>query len=605
MNNRIGLSRTGALMLSLSSGTQKCAKGMLLAGFAVTPFIQATAQKQPNVILIITDDQGYGDLGIHGNPHVKTPNIDRFAKESARFTNFYVSPVSAPTRSSLMTGRYSMRTGVRDTYNGGAIMASSEVTIAEILKEKGYSTGVFGKWHLGDNYPSRPGDQGFDKSVIHLTGGMAQPGDITTYLRGDSAYYDPVLWHNGKQQKYNGYCSDVFTGQALDFIKQNRSKPFFCYLAFNAPHTPLQLPDIYNNKYYNIYNDINPSSGFPDKLAGSMTDKDREDARKVYAMVSNIDDNVGKVLRLLDETGLKENTVVIFMTDNGPQQRRYNGGMNGLKGSVYRGGVRVPFFISYPAMKIANRDVDVTSAHIDVLPTLAEICRAELPPGRKIDGRSMVPFILKNEKISDSRPLFFYWTRKNPEKYNNIALMKGNYRLIGQADYNSEDEGLMLFDTETDPGETRNIFREKAVIAGQMKKSLDSMLLELSGSENMQGPLHISVGTPYENPVILNRNDAWGERGVWEQEEVYGVWNLEVSEGMFDIRFRFKNPVPGGGRMMIDLNALSLQKRTSGENQLWIEMKDVRLPGGKYTFYPFYETGNRRILPLWVEIERK
>jgi hypothetical protein len=173
---------------------------LLTLGITGSSVLMAGAQQHPNVILIITDDQGYGDLGITGNPNIRTPNIDRFAGESARFTNFYVSPVSAPTRSSLMTGRYSLRTGVRDTNNGGAIMASSEITIAEMLKDKGYVTGIFGKWHLGDNYPSRPMDQGFDESLIHLTGGMAQPGDITTYLRGDSAYFDPILWHNGRQK---------------------------------------------------------------------------------------------------------------------------------------------------------------------------------------------------------------------------------------------------------------------------------------------------------------------------------------------------------------------------------------------------------------------
>jgi arylsulfatase A-like enzyme len=214
--------------------------------------------EHPNVILIITDDQGYGDFGYTGNTHVKTPVLDNLARQSIRFSNFYVCPVSAPTRAGLMTGRYSLRTGVRDTYNGGAMMASSEVTIAEILKAAGYVTGHFGKWHLGDNYPMRPTDQGFDESVMHLAGGMGQPGDFTTWPRGDSSYFDPVLWHNGKQQRYNGYCTDIFAGEAIRFIEENKSRPFFCYLAFNAPHTPLQVPD----DYYKIYRNMDPSTGF-------------------------------------------------------------------------------------------------------------------------------------------------------------------------------------------------------------------------------------------------------------------------------------------------------------------------------------------------------
>ena len=202
----------------------------------------------PNVIIIMTDDQGYGDLGVTGNPHVQTPVIDKFANQNIRFNNFYVSPVCAPTRSSLMTGRYSLRTGIRDTYNGGAIMASNEVTIAEMLKQEDYKTGVFGKWHLGDNYPSRPSDQGFDESLIHLSGGMGQVGDITTYFKGNKSYFDPVLWHNNKKEAYKGYCSDIFTEQAINFIEKNKETPFFCYLSFNAPHTPLQVPEnIINN----------------------------------------------------------------------------------------------------------------------------------------------------------------------------------------------------------------------------------------------------------------------------------------------------------------------------------------------------------------------
>ena len=221
---------------------------LLAAGLTGAPSVAAQPENHPNIILIITDDQGYGDFGFTGNPHVKTPVLDNFAKQSIRFNNFYVCPVSAPTRAGLMTGRYSLRTGVRDTYNGGAMMASSEVTIAEMLREAGYATGIFGKWHLGDNYPMRPCDQGFDESVIHLAGGMGQPGDFTTWPNGDSSYFDPVLWHNGKQQKYVGYCSDIFTSNAVDFLEENRNRPFFCYLAFNAPHTPLQVPE----RYYNL-----------------------------------------------------------------------------------------------------------------------------------------------------------------------------------------------------------------------------------------------------------------------------------------------------------------------------------------------------------------
>jgi len=582
---------------------RQAVKSSLIAlGLTGVSVLSAQPQKQPNVIMIITDDQGYGDFGFTGNPHVRTPVLDKLARQSIRFSNFYVCPVSAPTRAGLMTGRYPLRTGIRDTYNGGAMMASSEVTIAEMLKQSGYATGIFGKWHLGDNYPMRPCDQGFDESLIHLTGGMGQPGDITTYLRNDSSYFNPVLWHNGKQEKYKGYCSDIFASRAIEFIEMNRNKPFFCYLSFNAPHTPLQVPD----EYYKIYRDIDPSKGFENDTRPfpQMSEKDKEDARRVYAMVTNIDDNVGRLLKKLDEKGIAANTVVIFMTDNGPQQRRYVAGMRGLKGSVYKGGVRVPFFMRYPALNSGNKDIDAMAANIDVMPTIADICGIRIPQDRKIDGISLLPFI-KGERISsDNRSLFFSWTRHNPELYNNIALMKGRYKIVGHTDYNSSIDKFQLFDIEKDPFELNNIVNEYPEIAAELKTELDTIFMELTLSLNMINPPCIDVGSGNENPVILNRNDAGGERGVWEQEDIYGRWNLCINEGFYDLRFRFLKPVPANGRMVVDTRSITYQVRNPEDNAVIIDMKNVYLPGMKTDFAPFYETGSRRILPLWVEMDK-
>ena len=237
----------------------------------------------PNVIIVITDDQGYGDIGYNGNKNIITPNLDKFASESLRFNNFHVSPVCAPTRSSLLTGRYSLRTGVTDTYNGGAIMSSSEITLAEIFAEKNYKTGIFGKWHLGDNYPSRPSDQGFQESLIHLAGGIGQVGDFTNYYAGNQSYFDPALWHNNEIKKYEGYCSDIFTDEALKFIEQNKSNQFFCYLSFNAPHTPLQVPE----KYYDLYKDIDPSN-FYEEVTSEMLDSDGIVPEKVSKIYTNL-----------------------------------------------------------------------------------------------------------------------------------------------------------------------------------------------------------------------------------------------------------------------------------------------------------------------------
>ncbi|MGQ9620346.1 MAG: arylsulfatase [Bacteroidales bacterium] len=575
--------------------------GFILTGLAALSYLSGQTAERPNVILIVTDDQGYGDLSFTGNPHVKTPVLDNLARRSIRFNNFYVCPVSAPTRASLMTGRYSLRTGVRDTYNGGAMMASSEVTIAEILKTAGYVTGHFGKWHLGDNYPMRPTDQGFDESVMHLAGGMGQPGDFTTWPRRDSSYFDPVLWHNGKQQKYYGYCSDIFTSAAIDFIKKNHKRPFFCYLAFNAPHTPLQVPE----KYYNLYRGTDPSAGFGDNQAflPQMSEKDKEDARRVYAMVTNIDDNIGRLLKTLEELKLTEKTIVIFMSDNGPQQRRYNAGMRGLKSSVYRGGVRVPFWIKYTGLRKDGVDVNITASAIDVLPTISALCNTSLPAGVKIDGINLLPLI-KGEKSPEERALFFYWTRHSPELYTNIALQKGRYRLIGNTDYNADISKFELYNIEQDPYETVNIINENSALALKLKKEFDTLFSELIKSENLLERPRIEIGTAFDNAVILNRNDADGQWGIWEQNEIHGFWRVMIYEGRYNIRFKFFEPVPAGGKMMIETGSFITQSKDNSGNSDVIEMKNVYFPALKCDFTPFYLTGGRRIFPFYVEIEK-
>ncbi len=557
---------------------------------------------RPNVIIIITDDQGYGDLGITGNPHVKTPAIDDFAKKSIRLNNFYVSPVCAPTRSSLMTGRYSLRTGIRDTYNGGAIMASNEVTIAEMLQQADYKTGIFGKWHLGDNYPSRPSDQGFDESLIHLSGGMGQVGDVTNYFKGDSSYFDPVLWHNNKQEAYEGYCSDIFADNAIDFIEENKEGPFFCYLSFNAPHTPLQVPE----KYYNIYKDIDPSSGFEndDRPFVEMTEKDKEDARKVYGMVTNIDDNLSKLFKKLKALKIEENTLVIFMTDNGPQQVRYIAGLRGRKSSVYRGGVRVPFYIKYPAELKKNKDIETTSAHIDILPTLAEICKVELPKERKIDGKSLLP-LLKGQKVSwENRSLFFYWTRRYPELYNNMAIQQGNYKLVAMTDYDGKIEDFELFNVVDDPFEQNNKLLHNRAVALRLKKELDNSYQELITSENLLNPPKIMVGSENENPILLNRNDADGQRGMWDQEKIYGKWNVNIEKGMYNFSFKFIRPIEKGGKMYLETKGIINQKKNTSTHTDMIEMNNVSLPEIEGELIPFYQVDGKRIFPFWVEIEK-
>ena len=252
----------------------------------------AASNRQPNVVLIMTDDQGYGDIGAHGNTMIRTPNLDHLHSQSIRFTNFHVDPTCSPTRSALMTGRYSTRTGVWHTIMGRSLMFSDEVTMAQVFESAGYRTGIFGKWHLGDNHPMRPQDRGFQESVVIGGGGITQTPDFW-----GNDYFDDTYSHNGVPEKYSGYCTDVFFENALRFIEKNRTTPFFAYVPTNVPHGPFNIADTYSRPYRD--------KGVP------------ADMTNFYGMIENADENIGRLLAKLKEWGLDENTLVIFMTDNG------------------------------------------------------------------------------------------------------------------------------------------------------------------------------------------------------------------------------------------------------------------------------------------------
>ena len=556
--------------------------------------------KTPNVIIIMTDDQGFGDLGINQNPNIITPNIDKFANKSIQFNNFFVSPVCAPTRSSLMTGRYSLRTGVRDTYNGGAIMSNNETTIAEILREANYATGIFGKWHLGDNYPFRPSEQGFDESLIHLAGGIGQVGDFTNYFKGDTSYFDPILWKNNKQNQYEGYCSDIFAENAIEFIEKNKNNSFFCYLSFNAPHTPLQVPE----KYYNMYKDLDPELGFNDDLSDfRMNEKDKKDARKIYGMVTNIDDNVGKVINKLKELKIEEETIIIFMTDNGPQQIRYNSSMKGRKGTVYNGGIRVPFYIQYSEKFKESKVINKMSAHIDVLPTILELCNLNVPNDRKIDGQSLVPFI--NSKSTNDRFLFSYWTRRFPEKYINMSIQNDNYKLVGNNDFDSKIEEFELYDLVEDPNENNNIISQNIETARSFKKEMDNSIDDLLKSKNIKKPPRIIIGSEFENPTILNRNDASGERGVWAQNDIYTFWKVNFKKGIYDFKFKFKDSIANKGTLFTEINNRVYSKKIDKAINNTLEMNNISIDNSEFDLISFLKLDSKKIYPFWIEIYKQ
>ncbi len=556
-------------------------------------FISCTKQveQKPNIILIITDDQGYGDIGYNGNPHIKTPNLDLLATNSMRFNNFYVSPVCAPTRSSLLTGRYSLRTGVTDTYNGGAMMSNDEITLAEILKENNYQTGIFGKWHLGDNYPFRPMDQGFHESLIHLSGGIGQVGDFTNYYKGNRSYFDPILWHNNEQKKYEGYCSDIFTDEAIKFIEDNKSNQFFCYLSYNAPHTPLQVPD----KYYDLYKNVDPSV-ISENEKISMTEKNILDAKRIYGMVTNIDDNVGKVISKLKELNIDQNTILIFMTDNGPQQFRYVSNLRGLKSSVYNGGIKVPFYLSYPKIHDTGLDLDNFSAHIDVLPSLLDLCDIETPKNIKIDGKNFL------NKSTEERSFFSYWTRKSPELYQNMSLNKGNYKLVGNTNYDSPIESFELFDIDRDPYEIENLIDNKKELAYEMKIEMDNIYNELINSNNIINKPRIIIGSEFENPSFLNRNDASGQRGIWAQNEIFGFWRIKALSGKYNFRFKFNNLNLTSGEMVIEVGSQVYSKKIEVDDNGYALMENIHLNEGEFDLTPFFRYERKNIFPFWVEI---
>ncbi len=577
----------------------------LLTGLASLRPAKKIPPKSPNILLIMTDDQGYGDLGLTGNPYVKTPNLDQLAKESTRFTNFYVSPVCAPTRSSLMTGKFSLRTGIYDTYNGGAMMATEEVTVAELLGGQGYQTAVFGKWHLGDAYPFRPNDQGFAESLIHHSGGIGQVGDPENYYRKDSSYFDPVLYRNGQKVKTSGYCSDVFTDAALEFIQKDHDAPFMAYLAFNAPHTPLQVPEEWYDQYSKLTFSEEEASKLGVKLP-AMNEREKENARRVYAMVANIDYNIGRLKAALQKKGILDNTVIMFLSDNGPQHYRYNAGLRELKSDTYEGGVKSPFMVRYPARFEPGAEIATVAAHIDVLPTLAELAGVKVPTSLDIDGMSMVPLAEgKNEAAFMNRNIYEQWARMYPERYRNISVRKGYYKLLAaDADYDASLSDFELYDTGKDPSEKNNIAAQKPELVKQMKAELDAWFeREVVEKGNPHGQYMI-LDPAHEEMLVLTRNDAKGPPAIWGDDKLYAYWDVDIAKaGRYDVTMRFQETAGKAGRVFVKHAPMQYSLDNNNTDAKSLTLKNVYLKAGKAPFEVFYQTGGSEVvLPFVVEV---
>lgn len=425
---------------------------------------------RPNIILIITDDQGYGPVGRHGHPWIETPSLDQLYDRSMRFTRFLVSPTCSPTRSALMTGRHPMKNGVTHTILERERMTLDATTLPQVLKTAGYTTGIFGKWHLGDEEPYQPHNRGFDEAFIHGAGGIGQAYACSCADAPGNKYFDPVIRHNGSFVKTEGFCTDIFFKAATGWIQQvkDTDSPFFAYITTNAPHGPFIAPPSNTKRFTDL--------GFGAAQAG------------FYGMIENIDENVGQLLQRLEKWGLFENTVVIFMSDNGmtgggsgrmgqplgtsPDGKKlypYNAGMKGLKGSADEGGVRVPFFVRWDGRIPAGQESDRIAAHIDILPTLAELAGVDVPAGQ-VEGRSLLPLI-KNPKTQWSdRYLFTHVGRwrtgddPNNSKWKNFAIRNQRFRLVNNS---------ALFDMQADPAQKDNVIDQHPEVVKQMRAAYE------------------------------------------------------------------------------------------------------------------------------------
>ncbi|QGJ70309.1 N-acetylgalactosamine 6-sulfate sulfatase [Planctomycetales bacterium 10988] len=491
----------------------------LLYVILLCPAMSFAEAARPNVILIMTDDQGYGDLACHGNPALKTPNLDRLYRESVRLTDFHVSSFCTPTRAALMTGRYPARTGAYRTSSGRTLLHTDERTIAHLFADAGYVTGMIGKWHLGDNAPHRPQDRGFQDVVWHRCGGIGQASD---YYGND--YFDDTYERNGKFEKFEGYCTDVWFSEAMRFVEENREKPFFLYLAPNAPHGPYRVDAKWSEPYQDTIKWPNGAN--------------------FYGMVANIDYNLGLLRQRLEELKLSKSTLLIFMTDNGTANgakfadltseavEGYNAGMRGKKSSVYEGGHRVPCFLHWPeGGLVGGKDIPGLAAHLDLLPTLAEFCEVPVPESHASDGISFAAHLqdANTPPPRDHLVVQFQggpYFNAMPKAWEFSCVLKDRWRLI---------DGKELYDLDADPAQRHDLAAEHPEVV----KELRSLYLPWweSVSPRMT-PVSIDLGNPAENPTELcsqdwylsKGNPPWHFGAINQLVRVTGPWMVDVQQ---------------------------------------------------------------------------
>lgn len=574
--------------------------------FLALVFIATTTMgKSPNVVLIITDDQGYGDIGAHGNTMIRTPHLDALAKQSVRLTNFHVDPTCAETRSALMTGKYSCRVGVWHTIMGRSILRADEKIMPQYFAEAGYRCGQFGKWHLGDNYPFRPHDRGFHEALYSGGGGVGQSPD-----HWGNDYFDDVYSRNGRPEQQTGYCTDVWFRNALSFIEKNKDQPFFCYIATNAPHSPYNVHQKYSQPYV--------ERGVPQPMAN------------FYGMIENIDENVGGLLQKLDDWQLAENTVVIFMTDNGTaagvagggaggkkkgpadnaKWKGFSAGMRAQKGSQYDGGHRVPCFIRAPFLKSAlpGRDLNLLAAHFDLLPTLQQLCKLPVPQrsreAESLDGVSLVP-LLNGESWRKRTLVVHSQRREHPEKWHKCAVMSEEYRLV---------DGKELYDMNADPGQKNDIAAADEEVVAKLREEYEKWWKHVSPRFGEYSDILLGAATApsqelcchdwHPGDPVTPWNQS-GQAGVAGNPLVNGWWAVKVARpGKYQFILRMRpegteHKVPAGearvkigekeGIVKIAEGAenatieLDLQPTDHVRLQSWLTQTDGKSRGAYYT----------------------
>jgi arylsulfatase B len=458
---------------------------------------------KPNVVVIMTDDQGMGDIGCMGNPYVKTPNVDKLWADSVRLTDYHVCPTCSPTRAGFLTGMYTNRVGAWWTIRAREIVYRDEMMMSEVFKNSGYATAMFGKWHLGENYPFRPQDRGYDHVVIHGGGAISQSPD---WWGND--YFDDMYWVNGEPTKFEGYCTDVWFEEATKFISKSSGKPFFAHIATNIAHVPMIPPEGYEQKYLDM------------GIEGWMA--------KYYSMLENMDENVGRLIGFLEKEGLLDNTVFMFTTDNGSSgfkrvtdgqtpikdpaemREKLNGGLRGYKGDSYDGGHRVPMFIKWPDGGLTGgKDIDSLCGHIDILPTMMDICGLSAPAKVDFDGRNMGSILRgKKQDWDDDRVLVNDSQRvESPVKYRRGMVMTRKWRLVYSDEAGTPPE---LFSTD-DRAQQNDVADKHPGLVKELIAAYDAWWDELQPA--MKKVARIVVGNDAENPSRISSHDMMGGKG--------------------------------------------------------------------------------------------